>query len=157
MRWHVLHCFVPCVILKTTQMNMLPSLIWELIFYDFERDRHTGETTNSIRCAKDESVVDYNTVTRLFKKFCSDYKNLDNQARSSRFKSVDFEIVLLVIEPNPASSAQRVSGELGISQFSVVRHFDDLCKKKIKSIRRCRIMRHVTKILQNFWFTLVHK
>ena len=78
-------------------------------------------------------------------------KNLNDQARSSRFNSMDFEAILLTIAANPTSNTRRVSGKLNGSQCYVIRHLDDLNK----SIQRCRIVPHVTKILQNFWPTQV--
>ena len=48
---------------------------------------------------------------------------------------------------NPASSTERVSGELGISQSSVIRHPHDLGK----CIRSSRIIPFVTKISQFFY------
>ena len=64
---------------------------------------------------------------------------------------VVFGDLLQALEANRASSTWKVSGELAISQLSVVRHFHDLGQ----SIRTCQIDTHVTKILQNFWLTLV--
>ena len=87
---------------------------------------------------------------RWFKTFGSD-KNLDDQARSGRRKTVDTETVLQAIEANPASNPPRVSGNHVISQSCVVGFFHDLSKR----IWSCWILTHVTKILQNFWFTLV--
>ena len=59
--------------------------------------------------------------------------------------------MLQAVEVNLVSSTQGVSGELGISQSSVVCHLNDLGK----SIQSCQIVPHATKILQNFWLTLV--
>ena len=48
--------------------------------YDFELSPiATVEATKSIRSAKGESAVDYNTITRWFKKFRLDCKNYDDQ------------------------------------------------------------------------------
>ena len=47
------------------------------------------EATKDFCCSKDEVIVDHSTVTRWFKKFCSEYKNLNNQARSVRPKTID--------------------------------------------------------------------
>ena len=59
--------------------------------------------------------------------------------------------MLQAIEAIAASSTRRVSGELGISQSSVVRQFHDRGKGRWSY----QIVPHVTKILQNFRFTLV--
>ena len=56
-------------------------------------------------------------------------------------------------EPNPVSSTQKVSGELGISQSSVVHHLHDL--EKVSGA--AEIVLHINKILQNFRFTLLLK
>ena len=75
-----------------------------------------------------EGKVDSSTVTRHLKKFHSGCKNSNNQTG------------LKVWMP---SNTQRVSGERG--------HFHDLCK----IIWTCWIVLHVTKILQNFCFSLI--
>ena len=80
------------------------------------------EATKNICCAKGEDTVDYRTVIKWVKKFHSCCKNLENQTRSSRPKTVDSEPVLQAIEANPASSIRRISSKLGISQSSMVCH-----------------------------------
>ena len=122
------------------------SLIRELMLSEFELGHNATETTKNTCCAKGGGSVDHNKVTRCFEKFCSVYKNHDYQARSSGPRIVDSEIVLQTVEENLASSTCRVSGELGISQFCVFRHLHNFSK----SIRSCRIVTHVTEILQNF-------
>ena len=59
------------------------------------------DVTKNIHCLKGE---DHITVTRWLKKFCSGYKNLDNQARSSSPKSMDSEAMLEAIEANSVSN-----------------------------------------------------
>ena len=45
-------------------------------------------------CIKGEGTVDHSQVSRWLKKFCSDYKNLNDQARSGGpKKNVDSEAV----------------------------------------------------------------
>ena len=102
-------------------MNMQYNLIWELILYEFEMGHDAVESTKNIFCVKSEGAVDHSTVTWGFRKFCSGYKNFNNQTRSSRPKIVDSETVFQAIETNPLSSTQRVLGELGIKS-SVVGH-----------------------------------
>ena len=94
---------------------------------EFELNNN-AEATENICCAKGEGAVDRSSVTRSFKMFCLGCKNLDNQVRRVRSKTVDSEAVLPAIDSNSVSSTQRVSGKLGISQFSVVRHLHDLSK-----------------------------
>ena len=48
-----------------------------------------------------------------WKKCRSDCNNFDDQAKSDRPKTADFEAVVQTIEANPGSSTRRVSGELG--------------------------------------------
>ena len=59
---------------------------------------------------KGEGAIDLSRVNKWIKKFRSGCKNLHNQARSGRPKTVDSEAVLQGIETNPASSTWRVSG-----------------------------------------------
>ena len=56
------------------------------MLYKFELGHNTMKATKNISCAKSEGTIDNNTVTRWFKKFCSGYKNLDDQAWSDRPK-----------------------------------------------------------------------
>ena len=56
------------------------------------------EATKNVCCIKGESAVDHNKVTRWFKKFCSGFKNLNNQA-------TDSEVMLQAIKANLMSSA----------------------------------------------------
>ena len=132
--------------LKTAQMNGKCRLIQKFMHYKFELGQNATEATKNICCIKDEDTVDYSTVIRWFKLFCSGSKNLDNQARSCRPKSMDFKAVLQVLVANPASSSQRVSGKLSISQSWRVCFFHDL----IKSIWICWNVFHFTKILKIF-------
>ena len=101
--------------LKATQMNVQHSLIQELLLYKFELGHKATEATKNICCAKDEGTVGHSMVTRWFKKFCFRCQNLDDQARSSRPKTMDSEAMLQARETNLVSSIRRVSGELGIS------------------------------------------
>ena len=87
-------------------------------------------------------------VTRLYKKFHPGYLNFDDQARLGKPKIIDCKAMLSAVEVNPVISTQRVSGEFGILQSSVVHHFHDYSKS-------CPIVPHVTKILQNFWLIQV--
>ena len=79
-------------------------------------------------------------------------KNLNNQAKPGKPKTMDSKAMPWAIKANPVSNTQQVSGELDISQFSVVCHLYNLSK----IIWSYWIVLHVTKILQNFWLTLVY-
>ena len=107
--------------LKAVQMNMQYSLIWELMP---QLDQNTTEATKNI-WVKDEGRIDHSTVNRWLKKIHrSGCKNLNDQARLGRPKAIDSK----AIATNQVSSTQRISGEFGISQFSVVCHFHNLSK-----------------------------
>ena len=54
--------------LKATQMNMQYSLIWELVFYEFELGHNATEAAQNISM-RSEGEVDHHTVTGWFKKF----------------------------------------------------------------------------------------
>ena len=71
--------------------------------------------------------------------------------RLGKPKTVTSEAGVKANETERASSSQRVKGEFSILQSCEVRHFHDFGK----NIRSYRIVPHVTKILQNFWLTLV--
>ena len=64
---------------------------------------------------------------------------------------MDYEDMLKGIKANPMSSIWRVSGELRISQSSVVCHLHDFTK----SILSGWIVPHITKVWQNFCLNLV--
>ena len=57
-----------------------------------------------------------------------------------------FFLIFTTVE-NLASSNRRLSGELSISQSTVIRHFHDLSK----CIRRYRVVHHTSKIQQKIW------
>ena len=109
------------------------------------------EATKNICGAKGVSTVDHITVTKLFEKFYSGYKNLDDLSRSGRPTSLYSKTLIQFIDANPVSSTRKVSSELHISQYSIVYHLDVLSRSKLN----CQIVLHVTKPLQNFWLTLV--
>ena len=66
-------------IVKASQMNVQCNLNWELMLSEFELSCDVLEATQNICYAKGE--VDHSTVPIWFKKFCSGYKNLNDQAR----------------------------------------------------------------------------
>ena len=134
-------------------LGLNPSLLdhWRTLYSLGQWSGHNDlETTKNICCVKDEGAVDHATVTRWLQSFCSGCKNLDNQAKSGRPKTVNPGAVLQAIEANTASSTQRVSSELSLLQSSIVDHIHNLSK----NIWSCWIVSHVAKILQNFWLTL---
>ena len=50
---------------------MQHSLIQELGLYKFKLGHNAAESSKNICCVKDEGTIDYSTVTRWLKKFCS--------------------------------------------------------------------------------------
>ena len=50
--------------------------------------------SNKKCCAKGEDTIDHLEVTRWFKKFCSGFKNFNDQAMLGKFKSMDSEAIL---------------------------------------------------------------
>ena len=73
------------------------------------------EPTKNICYTKGEGAVVYSTVSRWVEKFCSGYKNLNDQIRLDRPKTVDSKAMLQAIEANPVSYNQRVSGKFSIT------------------------------------------
>ena len=61
--------------LKTAQMNVLHSLIWEFMHYEFELGYNKAEATKNICCVKGLHL----SHNRWFKKFFSGCKNLNNK------------------------------------------------------------------------------
>ena len=53
-----------------------------------------------------EGAIDLSMVTRWFKKFCLGCKNLEDQARLSKPKTMDYKAVFQSIEVNPVSIRQ---------------------------------------------------
>ena len=111
--------------LKAAEMDMECSLIWELMLHKFELGHKAAEATKNICCVKSEGAIDHSIVTRGFKKFHSGCKNLENQAELGRPKTMDSKSVLEAIEKTLVNSTLRLSGELGITQSSVICHIHD--------------------------------
>ena len=88
------------------------------MLHEFKLGHNAIKATKKVCYTKDKGAVIHSTVTRWFKKFCSICKNLNNQASSGKPKAVDSKVECQVIEANLGSNTWRVSGELGILQFS---------------------------------------
>ena len=113
------------------------SVIQELMLYMFELGYNAAEATKNICCAKGEGTVDHSTVNGWFKKFQPGCKNPDDQGRSGRPKTVDFE----------ASKPERqVALKLSISQSSVVH----LLKAKAKASRAAKLCLLLPKYCKTF-------
>ena len=69
----------------------------------------------NICCVKSEDTVDQDTVIRKIKKFHLGCKNLEDQAKFCRTKTVGSRAVFQNIVSNLAHSSQIVSNELSIS------------------------------------------
>ena len=59
------HCALPLSVcdLKAAHINVKPSLIRQLMLYEFELSHNAVEATENICCEKVEGTVDRNTVT----------------------------------------------------------------------------------------------
>ena len=66
------------------------------MLYKLKLSHNTTEETKNICFVK----VNSSLVTRWFKKFSLVCKNLNNQAKSNRFKTMDSEIVFQATEAN---------------------------------------------------------
>ena len=73
--------------MKVTQMNLQSSLFQEFMLYEFKLGCNITDTIKNICCAKVKGTVDHISVSRSFKKFCSGYKNLNDQAMSGMLKT----------------------------------------------------------------------
>ena len=123
------------------------SLIQKIMLYELKIGHSTAKAIRNICWAKSKSVIDHSLGTRWLKKFRYGCKDVDNQAKSARQKAVDSEALLDAIEVKPATSTRISSGELGISKSKVFR-------QQHPEIPNCAS--RTTKIMQNFWFTLIH-
>ena len=101
-------CFIPCVIWK---LHRYVHALWV---------RTPRKQPKTFVVRKGEGIVDPRRVTRWLKKFHACCRKLNNRAMSGRPKTVDSKALLYVVDVNLVSSTQRVSGELNISQSSVV-------------------------------------
>ena len=86
---------------------MQSDLIEKLMPYNFKLGHNTWKQPKIFVLPKGKSAVNHSTETRWFKKFCSGCKNLDDEARSGRPKTMNSEAILQTIEANTASSTQR--------------------------------------------------
>ena len=62
--------------------------------FEFKLDHNAVEVTKNNCCVKGEGKIDHSIVTRLLKKFCLSWKNLNNHVRLDRPKTVDSKAVL---------------------------------------------------------------
>ena len=74
--------------LKAVQMNVQYNLSQKLILHKFELGRSIQKHLLV------EDAVDHSTVITWFKKFHLSCKNCDNQGRSGKSKTVDFNAIL---------------------------------------------------------------
>ena len=70
-----------------------------MMIYKFEISYYATEATKNICCAKSDGVVDHWMV----KKFCLGCKNLDDQARSDKPKTMDSKAMFQAREANLVS------------------------------------------------------
>ena len=113
------------------------------MLYEFKLSHNAEVATKYFYGAKCEG--DHSRVTRWFKKFLSGCKNLKNQERLKRGILICYESLRQIW-----CVALR-EYQVSFASFSSVHHLN--FGKRIWS---CWIVSHVTKILQNFWLTLVY-
>ena len=65
------------------------------MFYKCKLGYNATEATKNICCVKGKSGDDQSTENRWLKKYCLGYKELDDQVRSGRPKTVDSGYVAL--------------------------------------------------------------
>ena len=124
------------------------------MLHEFELGYNASEATKNICCAKSNRTVDHSTVNKWLKKFRSGCNNIDDQEKLGRPKIVNSETVFQAIDANPVCSTWKVSGNRCTSQRPQEKYSELRPCDLRKSIQSCRIVLHVTKILQNFWLTL---
>ena len=103
------------------------------MFYEFKLGHNTMEANKNICCIKEKTTINHSTLTRWFKKFCSDCMNPDDQLWSSRPKTMDLEAMPQVILTNSPNSTGRVSGDLGILLSNEDYHIPNLRKANCAS------------------------
>ena len=94
--------------LKVAQINVQCCLIWEFMLSDFQLGYNAMEAMKIFVVWLGDSADNHKRVIRWLKKFCLGYKNLDDQARLGRSKTMDSEAVL-------TNSTQSVLGKLSIT------------------------------------------
>ena len=102
-----LHCD-----LRAAQMNVIRSVIRELILYEFELDHNITETTKNICCEQKWRPSCPSAVIIWLKKFQSGFKELQRSP-----KTIDSEAGLKSMKSNMTNSTQRVLGRIAISLF----------------------------------------
>ena len=138
--------------LKATQMNEQCSLIQKLRIYTFTLGHNAAEAKKK---KKKTFVVRKVKMLLIIARMVEEISlELHEPHQSGKVRWAQnyefFGTVHQAININGASSNRRVSGEVDISQSSVVHHLHDLDK----SIRSCGIAFHFTKIWPNFGLTL---
>ena len=121
---------------KVTQKNM------QFMLYEFKPGNNATKTSRNICCAESQGAVNHCKVSRQLKKFRSGCKNFDDQATSGRTKNINSQAVPQAIETKPTSSSGKISGDVSILQFRVVRHLpalsDNASRYQSSSSSSCR-------------------
>ena len=143
--FHVVQGFILCGIWKPHRWSCKFVKCWNLYLTSLNWNIMIQKQRKIIFVMK---VKAHRLVTRWLRKFQSDCKNFDDLTKP---KIENSEAMLKAVKEAQARSFRRVTVELGISKFSVVRQSQNLDKR----IWIWEILLHRTKILQNFWFSLV--
>ena len=77
------------------------------MLYEFELGPNDIEATQNNCCVKSKGAIKLSIVTRWLKKFHSGCKNLDDQAKSGRSKTLDSKFMLQAIEASITKSIRQ--------------------------------------------------
>ena len=106
----------------------------------------TMKATKNICCMKGEGIDDHSRITRWLKKFCFGCKNLCNQTRIGRPKTLDFKATQYALDTNLVSNTRKVSGKFDISQSSVVLSPSQLHQKHLKMLNCASCYQNIAKL-----------
>ena len=113
-----MYCFISHVIWNPNKLTSYVVWFESLRSIGSNWARTPGKPRINIYRAKGDGAVDHSLVSSLFNIFRLDYKNLNDQARSGRPKTIDTEDLLKAMEANPACSIWWLSRHF-IVQYSL--------------------------------------
>lgn len=109
-----------------------------LLRFFFKKGVSAVTAAKEICSVEGENSVTERTAQFWFQRFRSGDLSLQDKPRTGRPISTDIESLHQAIEAGPSKSTRDLSGELNISQSSVVRHLHKLGK----SYKSCRVVPH---------------
>ena len=136
--WHIVHCFTQGVIWKPHEWTGHVIKFGNLCF---------TRSNSAITKRKQKDIVNHNPVTILLKKFLSVCKNVDDQSKTDKPNTVDFEVVLRAIECHSENNkgVRHRAVQFGSSLLPT--------RQKHLKLSNCA---HTSKILQNLSITLAY-